>query len=160
MNHSFWSIGGVILIILLATTVVVAIDEPSSMSLQLKSPNSSQPYDDQSFKERADYAIYNLTNPRPVDNNLMELQSIYYELVRKNISPGFHSEAKNITDFLFYAMKTAEGMQEYSEQTGANHIYMDFRENIKDQADLDLDMAKQSWKSISNRYPNFTPDLT
>lgn len=160
MNRSLLPVGVISLILLLMVSLVVADDTPSSMSVQLKKSNSSQPYEDQSFQERASYAIYNLTKSRPVDNDLMELQSIYYELVKKNISPKYYAEAKNITEFLFYDMKFAEGLQDYADNTGKNHIDMDFKYNIRDQAMTDSDAAIAAWKKIKFQYPNFTPEFT
>ncbi len=159
MKFSFQAIGVIAVALLISISAVSAV-EPSTISPQLKIPNSSQPYDDKAFLERADFAILNLTNPFPTENNLMELQSAYYDLVKKNIKPEYYNEAKNITKFLFYDMKAAEEMQDYKGQTGTNHIMMDFREDIGDQAYADLDAAKRAWDSISYLYPNFTPAFT
>jgi len=156
MKFSYLAIGFIAVVLLVSVSAVSGV-EPSTISPQLKIPNSSQPFDDKAFQERADFAIKNLTNPFPTENNLMELQSAYYDLVKKNVKQDFYAEARNITKFLFYDMKAAEEMQDYKGQTGPNHIQMDFREDIGDQAYADLDAAKQAWKSISHRYPNFTP---
>ncbi len=157
MNYSFIALGVVTLTLLLAVSAVVSGVEPSSMSVQLKAPNSSHPYEDQSFLERADYAILNLTSHRVVDSELMELQSVFYSLVKKNVSPQLYGEAKNITKFLYYDMKAAEEMQDYKGHSGAGHIYMDAIEDVYDQAAADQTAAEQAWRTISHRYPQFKP---
>lgn len=154
MKHPAPIAGFIILGFLLMTVSVMAVSEPSVISPPLKQSDSTKSYEDESFQERAAYAIYNLTNPMPKDNDLMELKSLYYEIIRKNISPGFYSQAKDTVKYLFYAMKAAEGYQEYSEQTGSGHIDMDFKYDIYDQASLDLSAAGRIWPNISAFYPN------
>lgn len=151
--------GVITLTLLIAFMGVATAAEPSSMSLELKKPNSSAQYEDQAFLKRADYAVTNLTNPLPTDNNLFELQSIYYEIVKKNVSPELYNDAKNITRFIFYTMKAAEELQDYNQQTGTKHIGMDFKENIYDQARTDALEAKTVLNNITARYPNVTVSL-
>jgi hypothetical protein len=151
---------GMIIFLLLGTIGIVSALEPTPMNLQLKAPASQGPYDDQGFFERADYAVANLTNPLPTENNLFDLQSTVYTMIRMNISPEAYAEAKNVTRFLFYTMKAAEGIQDFQSQTGQNHISMDYKYEIQDQAMIDLDEAKITLKTISSRYPNATVELS
>lgn len=155
--RSIWY--GIIILLLLGTTVVASALEPTQMNLQIKTPASQGPYDDHRFFERADYAVANLTHPLPTDNSLFDLQSTLYTMVKMNISPEAYSDAKNITRFLFYTMKAAEGIQDYQRQTGEKHIGMDYKYEIQDQAIMDLDEAKRALKAISSRYPNATVEL-
>ena len=158
MNYSIITGGIITIAFLLSVSAVIAV-EPSAIYPSIKVSNTSQPYEDQAFQERADYVIKNLTNPLPKDNNLMELQSAYYELVKKNVKPEFYGEAKNITQFIFYDLKAGEGMQEYKDTTHTANNRIESREDVGNQAYADLDAAKQAWKKISHRYPDFTPDF-
>ncbi len=152
-------IGCVLLTLLVAITGIGTALEPSSMSQVLKTPNSSIPYEDKTFLERADVAVTNFTNPLPTENDLFELQSIYYEIIKKNISPELYPEAKNITKFIFYTMKASEEMRDYREQTGTKHIGMPFKDNIYEQARTDASEATLVLRNITSRYPNATISL-
>ena len=154
MKHPVTFTGLIFLVSLFLVVSAVAVGQPSVISPVLKQSNGSQPYDDASFQERAAYAIYNLTNPMPTGNNLMELKSLYYEIVRKNISPGFYSQAKDTATYLFYAMKASEGIQDYHEHVGSRHIDLDFNYDTYDQAQTDLSAAGQIWSNISASFPN------
>ncbi|MFH0967695.1 MAG: hypothetical protein V1862_08450 [Methanobacteriota archaeon] len=136
-------------------TGVLADDAPSLFSPGLKASESSKPYDDAYFKERAIYAITHVTQPLPSGSDLLELKSIYYDIIMKNISPDYYNEARDITKYLFYTMKAADGIQDFEESTtGPGRIVMDYHEKIYNTAKLDEAMAKKTWRNIRLHYPD------
>ena len=145
-----------ILASLLLVTPLMAATIPSPIAPVLGEPDSSKTYDDESFQEQAAFAIYNLTSPLPTENRLMELKSLYYEVVRKNISPEYYNQAYDTAKYLFYVLKTAEQMQDLNTHvsTGGNSVL--FYDDIREQANLDLVAAKDVWQNISALYPNAT----
>ncbi len=156
MNHPACICSIIILSFLLGGTVMAA-SVPSAIAPQIKIPVSAASYDDETFEEAVSYAIYNLTDPIPTEKRLMELKSLYYDLVKKQISPDYYPQARDTAEYLFYVMKAAEGFQEYNEHVGTRHIDMDMYYEIHDQSELDLGRAKDLWMNISSRYPGATP---
>jgi len=146
-----------IILALLIGGTAMAATMPSAVAPQIKKPVSSESYDDASFEETVSYAINNLTDPIPTEKRLMELKSVYYDLVEKRISPEYYPLAKDTADYLFYVMKAAEGFQEYDEHIGTRHIDMDMYFESQEQAQLDLGRAKELWMNISALYPGATP---
>lgn len=153
MNHSYFCIG-VICLITFAISGVMAADAPSLFSPGLKASEASKPYEDAYFTERATYAISHLTKPLPTGSDLIELKNIYYDIIMKNISPDYYNEARDITKYLFYTMKAADGMEQYDESIKPGRIVLAYHEDLYKQASLDGAMARKAFSNIRVNYPN------
>ena len=156
MKRSVTLAGLIFLVLIILNVSVMAAPAPSTISPALKQSDGATSYDDAAFKELAGHAIYNLTDPMPTGTPLMELKSTYYDLVKKNISPEFYSEAKDTANYLFYAMTAAEEFQDYNEHTSTKGNNVDFYYETLDQARSDLSAANRLWPNISVSYPNAT----
>ena len=144
-----------IILALLIGGTAMAATMPSAVAPQIKKPVSSESYDDASFEETVSYAINNLTDPIPTEKRLMELKSVYYDLVEKRISHEYYPLAKDTADYLIYVMKAAEGFQEYDEHIGARHIDMDMY--FESQNRPNWMGMQRNWMNISALYPGATP---
>ena len=154
MNRSYFCAGVMICFITFLISGVMAADSPSLFSPGLKAAESSKPYEDASFKERAIYAITHFTKPLPTGSDLIELKNIYYDIIMKNISPEYYNEARDITKFLFYTMKAADGMQQYDESIKPGRMVISYFEDLYKQASLDQGMARKAWSTIRVNYPD------
>jgi len=155
MKYTLLIAGGLLCFIAFLIAGVTAEDTPSLFSPGLKAAESSKPYEDAYFKERAIYAITHVTQPLPTGSDLLELKSIYYDIIMKNISPDYYNEARDITKYLFYTMKAADGIQQYEESTtGLGRVVMRYHEDLYNQAKLDEAMAKKAWRNIRGNYPD------
>lgn len=130
--------------------VVCAELQPTPVAPSLVRTTDVPAFDDDSFRQDAARAIYNMTSPLPAGSTLLELRALYYGMVRKNISPGYYQEANDTSRYLFYVMKAAEGIQDYNEHSGKNQ---DFYRSAYEQATTDLSAAEQIWSNISASYP-------
>ncbi|PKL58663.1 MAG: hypothetical protein CVV33_10505, partial [Methanomicrobiales archaeon HGW-Methanomicrobiales-4] len=147
MNHSFFGAGILICFITFLIAGAVAETTPSLFSPGLKAYESSKPYEDAYFKDRAIYAITHVTQPLPSGSDLLELKSVYFDIIMKNISPDYYNEARDITKYLFYIMKAADGIQQYEESTtGPGRVVMSYHEQINNQAKIDEGMAGKAWR--------------
>lgn len=155
MRRSFFCVGVLICLITLSISGAVAENSASLFSPGLKAAEKSKAYEDAYFKERAIYAITHVTQPLPSGSDLLELKSIYYDIIMKNISPDYYDEAREITKYLFYTMKAADGLQQYEESTtGPGQIVMMYHERVYNQAKQDEKMARKAWNNIRMNYPD------
>jgi len=155
MNYSFLCTGVLICLIAFSVAGVMAEDAPSRFAPGLKATEKSKPYEDAYFKERAVYAITHLTNPSPSGSDLDELKAVYYDIIMKNISPEYYDEAGDITKYLFYIMKAADGMKQFEESTtGPGRTVMEYHKTLYKTATLDATMARKAWRTIRMNYPD------
>jgi hypothetical protein len=155
MNYFLAGTGVLVCLFVFLCAGVMAADTPSWFAPGLKASESSKPYEDAYFKERAMYAITHVTQPLPSGSDLSELKSIYYDIIMRNISPEYYNEARDITKYLFYTMKAADGLQQYDDSTtGSGKVIMDYHKSIYNQAQIDEQMANKAWRNIRMNYPD------